>query len=159
MRPMPDGRHRRNGTSLVRTSRLARSESPGPLRETSMRTLFPTVIAALALSLAAGSALARPYDAKALAHYDRSYVECEASFPEMKTHRDEAYLHLWRITPEDKSLARLAKLRADPAYVAEQKRVARAPKSASAPTSSALQRQCRGLWSEHQRAAETARRP
>ena len=124
-----------------------------------MRTLLSAAFVALALTLAAGTVEARPYDAPALARYDRSYVECEASTPAMKGHRDEAYLDLWRIKPDDKSLARLAKLRADPAYAAEQKRIAKAPKSASAPASSVLQRQCRGLWGEHQRAAETSRRP
>ncbi len=126
---------------------------------TNLRTLLPLLFAALAMSVAAGPAQARPYDAKALAHYDRSYVECEAGNPAMKGHRDEAYLDLWSIKPDDRAMARLAKLRADPAYVAEQKRVAKAPSSASAPASSALQRQCRGLWTEHQRASETAKRP
>ena len=122
-----------------------------------MRTILSALAAVLALLLAAGSAEARPYDAKALAHYDRSYVECEAGNPAMKGHRDEAYLNLWRIPPEPKSLARLAKLRADPAYAAEQKRTAKSPAAASAPASAvALQRQCIGLWSEHQRAASEA---
>ncbi len=124
-----------------------------------MRTIFPALFAALVLSFAAVPAEARPFDAKALARYDRSYVECEASNPAMKGHRDEAYLNLWRIPPDQKSLARLAKLRADPAYVAEKQSAAKAPAGASAPTSVVVQRQCRGLWSEHQRAAESKKRP
>jgi hypothetical protein len=120
-----------------------------------MRHVTQSLFAALGLSLVAGAVEARPYDAKALAHYDRSYVECEASNPEMKGHRDEAYLDLWHIPPDDKSRARLAKLRADPAYAAEKQRVAKAPAAASAAASSVLQRQCRGLWAEHQRAATT----
>jgi hypothetical protein len=122
-----------------------------------MRHVFRPVFAALVLALAAGAAEARPYDAKALARYDKSYVECEAGNPAMKGHRDEAYLNLWRIPPDEKALARLAKLRADPAYVAEKQRVAKAPASASAPASAVVQRQCRGLWAEHQRAAEPKR--
>ena len=120
-----------------------------------MRHVSLSLLAALGLSLAAGAAEARPYDAKALAHYDKSYIECEASNPEMKGHRDEAYLDLWHIPADDKSRARLAKLRADPAYVAEKQRVAKAAPAASAASASVLQRQCRGLWAEHQRAAST----
>lgn len=126
---------------------------------TTLRTFPRFFFAALAVSLAASTVQARPYDAKALAHYDRSYIECEASNPAMKGRRDEAYLNLWGVKPDDKAMARLAKLRADPAYVAEQKRVAKAPASASAPASSVVQRQCRGLWTEHQRVSETAKRP
>ncbi len=124
-----------------------------------MRPSFPALFVALTLSFAAVPADARAFDAKALARYDRSYVECEASNPAMKGRRDEAYLNLWGIKPDDKAMARLAKLRADPAYIAEQKRVAKAPASASAPASSVVQRQCRGLWTEHQRVSETAKRP
>ena len=124
-----------------------------------MRHVLHSLFAAVVLSVSAGVAEARPFDAKALAHYDNSFVTCEASIPAMKGHRDEAYLNLWRIPPDEKALARLAKLRADPAYVAEKQRVAKAPASASAPASSVVQRQCRGLWSEHQRAAETSKRP
>ena len=122
-----------------------------------MRHLFLPAVSALVLMLAAGSAEARPYDAKALARYDSSYVECEARNPAMKGHRDEAYLDLWRIPPDQKSLARLAKLRADPAYAAEKKSAAKVPTSASAPASGVVERQCRGLWAEHQRAATTKR--
>ena len=56
-------------------------------------------------------------------------------------------------------MARLARLRADPAYAAEKQSAAKAPAGASAPTSAAVQRQCRGLWTEHQRAAESKKRP
>ncbi len=122
-----------------------------------MRHVVSSLFSALVLSLAAGAAEARPFDAKALAHYDTSYVECEARNPDMKGHRDEAYLNLWRIPPDAKALARLNKLRADPVYRAEKQRMAKAPASASAPASSVVQRQCRGLWAEHQRAGETKR--
>ncbi len=123
-----------------------------------MRHLVLCAVSALVLMLATGAAEARPYDAKALARYDSSYVQCEARNPEMKGHRDEAYLELWRIPPDQKSLARLAKLRADPAYAAEKKIVVKVPSSASAPASGVVDRQCRGLWAEHQRAA-SAKRP
>lgn len=126
---------------------------------TTLRTSLRFLLAAAAASVVASPAQARPYDAKALAHYDRSYVECESSNPAMKGRRDEAYLNLWGVKPDDKAIARLAKLRADPAYAAEQKRVAKAPVGASTPASSVVQRQCRGLWTEHQRVSENAKRP
>lgn len=121
-----------------------------------MRCILPSFFVALVFSFAAGGAEARPYDAKALARYDHSYVACEAGNPAMKGHRDEAYLNLWHVPVDEKSQARLAKLRADPAYVSEKQRVAKAPASAAPPASS-VQRQCRGLWAEHQSAAETKR--
>ncbi len=121
-----------------------------------MRTHRLSLLVAFVLSLTAGVAEARPYDAKALARYDHSYVACEADNPAMKGHRDEAYLHLWGLQVDAKSQARLTRLRADPAYVAETQRVAKAPASASASASS-VQRQCRGLWAEHQRAAAPKR--
>ena len=121
-----------------------------------MRPALPTVLVAFALALAAGAADARPFEARALARYDHSYVECEAMDPAMKGQRDAAYLSLWRISADDGARARLAKLRADPVYVAESKRVAKLPARAAAPAS-AVQRQCRGLWAEHQRAGETRR--
>ncbi len=132
--------------------------SPGSTAFTKdpMRSILPSFFVTIVFSLAAGAAEARPYDAKALARYDHSYVACEASNPAMKGRRDEAYLHLWHISVDEKAQARLAKLRADPAYVAEKQRVAKGPASASPPASS-VQRECRGLWAEHQRAAETKR--
>jgi hypothetical protein len=123
-----------------------------------MRHVFFSLSAALGLALASGAAQARPFDAKALARYDHSYVACEAGNPEMKGHRDEAYLNLWRIPVDAKSQARLAKLRADPVYAAETKRVAKTPSAASAPASSVVQRQCQGLWAEHQRVVSQERR-
>jgi len=86
----------------------------------------------LALSLFAGEAAARAYDAKALARYDTSYQKCESRFAEMRGHRDEAYLSLWRIKLVPKTQAELTKLRASPTYGAEQKRLAMTPPSAPA---------------------------
>ena len=124
-----------------------------------MRHVFRSVLAVLCLGLLAGVAEARPFDPKALARYDTSYVACEAGMPAMKGHRDEAYLHLWSIPADEKSLARLAKLRTDPAYVAEKQRAAKTATGASAPASGVVQRQCKGLWAEHQRGATEKKRP
>ena len=107
---------------------------------------------ALALVLASTGVAAqeRRLNPKALARYDVSYVRCEASFPEMKGHRDDAYLALWRIAPGPKATARLASVRGSSAYKAEQKVAAAGQaKRASEPESvKALERQCRGLWGE-----------
>jgi hypothetical protein len=116
---------------------------------------IPSFLIALALIAAAAPALAqsRPYDAKALARYDSSYVFCEARYPEMAGHRDEAYLSLWRIKLEPKSADRLAQTRAAAAYKTERQQLAKtAAKPASAAASSTLDRQCRGLWGEFERA-------
>jgi hypothetical protein len=116
--------------------------------------IFSAVIA-VAFVAGAPTALAqsRPYDAKSLARYDASYVECEARYPEMAGHRDEAYLSLWRIKLDPKSAARLAETRSAAAYKSERQRVTKTAVKASAPAaSSPLDRQCRGLWGEFQRA-------
>ena len=72
--------------------------------------------AAAVLVSTAAQAQDKPYDPKALAHYDVSYGRCETSFPEMKGHRDEAYLSLWRAEPNDKTNKRLADARATAHY-------------------------------------------
>ena len=42
------------------------------------------------LPLACGTAQALTIDAKALARFDVSYTKCEARYPQMQGHRDEA---------------------------------------------------------------------
>lgn len=119
---------------------------------------LPAVVVAALLSLATATAQARAYDAKALARYDVSFTTCESRFPQMQGHRDEAYLNLWRIKADEKSRARLAKLRGEAAYRTERQRALQAAaKSASAAASSPLDRECQGLWAEYQRTA-TAKR-
>ena len=67
--------------------------------------------AALVTASALASAEDKRYDPKALARYDVSFVRCEASFPEMKGRRDDAYMSLWRMKPGPKTTARLAEVR------------------------------------------------
>jgi len=98
------------------------------------------------------------YDPKALARYDVSYVRCEAKFPEMKDHRDEAYLSLWRAAPSPKSEAKLAEVRASAPYKAEHRVASRHAAGASEPEADkVLERQCRGLWGEMKRMPKPAR--
>ena len=119
-----------------------------------MRTSL-VFITALTLSLLAAEANARAYDAKALARYDVSYVNCESQFPVMRGHGDEAYLNLWRIKPDGQARAQLAKIRASTAYQSERQRALRAaPKTAAAAASSPISRQCQGLWGEFQRTGQ-----
>jgi len=97
------------------------------------------------------------YDPKALARYDVSYVRCEAKFPEMKDHRDDAYLSLWRATLTPKSAAKLAEVRASAPYKAEHRVASRRAAGASEPEADkALERQCRGLWGEMKRMPKPA---
>ena len=118
-----------------------------------MRILPALIAVALVAGAPAALAQSRPYDAKSLARYDASYVECEARYPEMAGHRDEAYLSLWRIKLDPKSAARLAETRSAAAYKSERQRATKAAVKASGPAaSSPLDRQCRGLWGEYQRA-------
>ena len=121
-----------------------------PLKHT-----FALIGFAAALASAAPVAIAAParaFDAKALARYDISYAQCEARFPAMQGHRDEAYLNLWRIRSDDKSAARIAGVRGGSVYRSERRLVLQgAAKGAASSASNPLERQCQGLWAEHQR--------
>ncbi|HJW10278.1 MAG TPA: hypothetical protein VJ598_00740 [Albitalea sp.] len=90
-------------------------------------------------------------DAKELARFDVSYVKCESRYPDMRGHRDEAYLNLWRIKSDEKSRARLAAARKSASYLSERRRILRAGAPAA---SSPLDQQCQALWAESQRATK-----
>lgn len=117
------------------------------------------LVASLVLASATAAAQNRVgYDAKGLARYDASYLHCEATYPEMKGHRDDAYLSLWRIKPGAKSAARLSEVRASAPYKAEHRIAMRRAGSASdAEAVKALERQCKGLWGEMQRMPKPAK--
>jgi len=112
---------------------------------TRLLRLLPAVIV---LAAAGASAQSRAYEPKSLARYDVSYTRCEASFPEMKGHRDEAYLSLWRATPNEKTNARLAGARGSAAYKSERQRALQAAKSPAPEATKKLEQECRGLWGE-----------
>ena len=89
------------------------------------------------------------YDPKALARYDVSYVRCESSFPEMKGHRDDAYMSLWRMKPGPTTSTRLAEVRSSSTYKSEQRLAKREAAGANGPDAvKTLEQQCRGLWGE-----------
>jgi hypothetical protein len=115
----------------------------------SMTRIQHMIAAALVFVSAAAAANDTLYDAKALARYDVSYGHCEASFPEMKGHRDDAYLNLWRVKMSPKSAARLETLRKSAPYKSERERAATLAARTTAPEAvKKLERQCRGLWGE-----------
>ena len=124
-------------------------------RPNPMMRIHLLLAAAFVTASAMAAAEDKRYDPKALARYDVSYVRCETSFPEMKGHRDDAYMSLWRIKPGPKTTARLAETRNSSTYKSEQRVAARQAASASTPDAvKDLERQCRGLWGEMQKTAK-----
>ena len=107
---------------------------------------------ALLWVLWASAAQAITLDAKAVARFDTSYAKCEALFPDMRGHRDEAYLSMWRVKIDAKTTAQFAALRRSAAY---QKALRSTPqasaKSASASAANTLENQCQALWAETRR--------
>ena len=109
-------------------------------------------VLAIALALALPTAHALTIDAKGLARYDISYVQCEARFPDLKGKRDDAYLAMWRTRPTPELRKELATARKGSAYQAERKRVLDATAKGAAPAaSSPIGQQCQALRSELQR--------
>jgi hypothetical protein len=119
-----------------------------------MNRFHRLLAAALVVATTGVAAQERRFDPKALARYDVSYVQCEASFAEMKGRRDDAYINLWHFAPGPKATARLASVRSSAPYKAELRlATARQAASASQPEATRkLERQCRGLWGEMGRA-------
>ncbi|MEO5845139.1 MAG: hypothetical protein ABIQ33_09885 [Caldimonas sp.] len=118
------------------------------------------IAAPLVLACATAAAQNRSFDAKGLARYDASYLHCEAAFPEMKGHRDQAYLSLWRVKPGPKSAALLTEVRGSAPYKSEQRiatRRAASPGAGDPAAVQALERQCKGLWGEMQRMPKPAK--
>ena len=106
---------------------------------------------ALFAVVAPAAAHAMTIDAKALARYDLSYVTCERTFPDMKGHRDEAYLSLWRVKADAKARAELAAVRKGAVYQAERARAQKAAaKGTASAASSPIEKQCQALWHESQ---------
>jgi hypothetical protein len=122
-----------------------------------MKRLHRLLPAAIVLASAGAVAQSHAYEPKALARYDVSYGRCETTFPEMKGHRDEAYLSLWRATPNDKTKARLADARSNAAYKTERQHAMQVAAKASAPDAKKLEQQCTALWGELSRMAKPAK--
>ncbi|MBX3625148.1 MAG: hypothetical protein KF892_09065 [Rhizobacter sp.] len=112
-----------------------------------MKTLFAPAL----LAFAAAAAHAGP-SVKTLAQFDLGYAKCEARFAHMKGHGDEAYLALWKIKPDEKQRAELAKQRSSARYRDERSKAMKTMAKPSPALDEKLRRQCDATWSELQRA-------
>jgi len=111
-----------------------------------------TSIALALLGLFAATAQAAPADPKSLAQFDLGYVKCENRFPEMRGHRDEAYLSLWRIKADAKTSAELDKVRKSDKYKKERQLAVKSMDKSTGPEVEAkLKRQCDATWAEVKR--------
>jgi hypothetical protein len=111
-----------------------------------------TSIALALLGLFAATAYAAPADPKVLAQFDLGYVQCENRFPEMRGHRDEAYLALWRIKADAKTSAELDKVRKSDKYKKERQLAFKSLDKTTGPEVEAkLKRQCDATWAEVKR--------
>jgi hypothetical protein len=118
---------------------------------------FRTALLGL-FALAMPLAQAMTIDSKALARFDQSYIVCETKFPEMKGHRDEAYLSIWKVKADQKARAELAATRKLASYRAEQVRIQMASvKGSSQAASSPIEQQCQALWAEAQGTSKARR--
>jgi hypothetical protein len=93
-------------------------------------------------------------DPKAMARFDIGYTHCEQQMPQMRGHRDDAWLSLWRVKADAQVRARLAAVRKGPAYQAERARALKAGAASAAAAASAaspIDQQCQALWAETQR--------
>lgn len=109
-----------------------------------MRTL---ILLALG-GLLAGAAQAMPANVKTLAQFDIGFARCEARFPEMKGHADEAYLALWKIKADDKRRADLDKLRKTARYRQERSKAQKEMDKKGPQPEDKIRNQCEATWSE-----------
>jgi hypothetical protein len=117
-----------------------------------MTRLRPALAGTTLAALLAAPAQALTIDAKALARYDLSYVQCESRYADMRGQRDEAYLAMWRLKPTTKLRTDLATARRSGIYQAERRRVLDAAAKGAAPAaSSPIGHQCQALRTEARR--------
>jgi hypothetical protein len=110
----------------------------------------------LTLAFASPAVWALKIDPKALARYDISYVVCESEFPEMRGHRDDAYLSLWQAKADTAGLAKLADIRKGQDYRSERARLLKAnARPGSPPASSPIKQECQVLWGEARKFTQT----
>lgn len=87
-------------------------------------------------------------DAKGLARFDLGYAKCEQMFEYMRGHVDEAYLGLWKLKSDNKSRAKLAALRTQPAYQAEKRTALKAMDKPTPEIQGKLNQQCQATWAQ-----------
>ncbi len=118
-----------------------------------------TLIALALLGLLAAPAHALPSKVKVLAQFDLGFAKCESRFEHMRGHRDEAYLALWKVKPDDKARAELAKVRQTAKYRQESQLAAKAMDKGTGPEiDTKIRRQCEATWAETQRNAPALKR-
>jgi hypothetical protein len=104
------------------------------------------------LGLLSASAHALPSDVKVLAQFDLGFAKCEARFPHMRGHRDEAYLGLWKAKVDDKARAELAQARKSSTYKQERQAALKTQDNSASPElQDKLNKQCQATWAEAQR--------
>ena len=101
------------------------------------------------LALASGAAQAQ-HTVKTLAQFDLGYAKCEARFPHMKGHGDDAFLALWKTRPEAQQRAHLAQLRKSASYQEERRKAQAAMAPPSPEIDTKIRRQCQATWRELQ---------
>jgi pyruvate/2-oxoacid:ferredoxin oxidoreductase beta subunit len=111
-----------------------------------MKTFLAPALLAVAAAAHAGPSV------KTLAQFDIGYAKCEARFDHMKGRGDEAYLALWKIKPDEKQRAELAKQRSSTRYRDERSKAMKTMAKPSPALDEKLRRQCDATWSELQRA-------
>ena len=114
----------------------------------------PVALALPALLFATLPAFALSVDAKAMARFDIGYATCEEQMPQMRGHRDEAYLSLWHVKPDAQVRAQLDAVRKGAVYKAERARVLKIGAAPAASAASPIDQQCQALWAETQRALQ-----
>lgn len=117
-----------------------------------MKTLF--VPALLALATSAAQALP---SVKTLAQFDLGYARCESRFEHMKGRGDDAYLALYKIAPDAKQRAALARQRKTALYRDERAKAQKAMAKPSPELDEKVGLQCEATWSELQRNTKPAR--
>jgi hypothetical protein len=111
-----------------------------------------TLIALALLTLTTATAHALPSEVKVLAQFDLGFAKCEARFPNMKGHRDDAYLALYKAKPDAAARAELAKVRKSEKYKQESQAALKLmDKSNSPEIDTKIRNQCEATWAEMQR--------
>ncbi|MBX3622104.1 MAG: hypothetical protein KF891_19220 [Rhizobacter sp.] len=98
--------------------------------------------------LLAGTAQALPSNVKTLARFDIGFARCEAMYPDMKGHADEAYLALWKIKADDKRRADLDKLRKTAKYRQARSQAQKEMDKKGPQPEAKVRTQCEATWAE-----------
>ena len=108
-----------------------------------------TLIALALFGLLTATAHALPSEVKVLAQFDLGFAKCEARYPHMRGHGDEAYLALWKVKPDAKARAELTKVRKTEKYRQERRLAHKGMDKSTGPEmETKIRRQCEATWGE-----------